>query len=140
MRLPALLEEGPSASSKKSKKAKGSQKEKKVVIKLNKSDQITHSALEQVLIWVYSGVIDEKEFTPFKAIEVMRACSVYKITRLMQMNEKFLQDALTMKNIFSLLKFADQLNVQEAKDICIEFALLNGDFFTSNNAENLGTF
>eukprot|EP01128_Nolandella_sp_AFSM9_P011921 TRINITY_DN880_c3_g1_i1.p1 TRINITY_DN880_c3_g1~~TRINITY_DN880_c3_g1_i1.p1 ORF type:complete len:529 (-),score=196.62 TRINITY_DN880_c3_g1_i1:166-1704(-) len=138
MRLPQLLEEGPGANSKKAKKGKNNAKDRKVVIKLNKSEMITPNALEKVLIWAYSGVIDETDFTPFKAIEVMRACSVYNITRLMQMNEKFLQDNLTMKNIFSLLKFADSLNVQEAKDICIEFALLNGDFFTSTNAENLG--
>jgi hypothetical protein len=43
-----------------------------------------------------------------------------------------------MSNIFSLLKFADSLNVTEAKDICFEFALANSDFFTSSSAENLG--
>jgi len=58
----------------------------------------------------------------------------------MEMNEVYLQQNLSMKNIFSLLKFADSLSVQEAKDICFEFALTNSDFFTSSSAENLGAY
>jgi hypothetical protein len=83
-------------------------------------------------------VIDYTDYNPFKSIEVMRACSAYKLLRLMQMNEVYLQSSLSMKNIFALLKFADSYNVQEAKDICFDFALSNSDFFTSSSAENLG--
>jgi hypothetical protein len=137
MRLPQILEEGPALDKKKTEKG-GKKKDTKVVIKLKKTELITQNALERVLIWAYSGIIDYHDSTPFKAIEVMRACTVYKLPRLQQMNEVYLQQNLSMSNIFSLLKFADSLNVQEAKDICFEFALANSDFFTSSSAENLG--
>jgi len=137
MRLPQVLEDGPALAQKKTEKG-GKKKDTKVVIKLKKTELITQNALERVLIWAYSGIIDYHDYTPFKAIEVMRACSVYKLPRLQQMNEVYLQQNLSMSNIFSLLKFADSLNVQEAKDICFEFALANSDFFTSSSAENLG--
>ena len=68
----------------------------------------------------------------------MRAASIYQLQRFMEMNEKYLQESLTMQNIFSLLKFSDSLQAQEAKEICLDFALKQSDFFTSSSAENLG--
>jgi len=43
-----------------------------------------------------------------------------------------------MDNIFRLLKFSDQMDVNEAKTICIDFALQKPEFFESANAEDLG--
>jgi len=130
-RLPQIMDESVRKPEKGRKKAK-------VQIKVKKSEMITQAAMERVLIYLYCGEIDYNDYTPFKAIEVMRAAAVYKIPRLMQMNERYLQENLTMKNIFALLKFSDSMNVSDAKDICIEFALTNADFFTSSTAENLG--
>jgi len=68
----------------------------------------------------------------------MRASLVLKIPRLLGLSSKYLQDNLSMENIFRLLKFSDGLDVTEAKTICFDYALQKPDFFTSANAEDLG--
>ena len=62
-----MLEDGPALEKKKTEK--GKKKDSKVVIKLKKTELITQSALERVLIWAYSGVIDYSDYTPFKVRE-----------------------------------------------------------------------
>jgi len=135
-RLPQLFEDG--AALKKKKKKNNKTKKEIITLELNKGDQITLEAVQRVLVYAYCGQIDYRLFNPFKAVEVMRAASVFKIDRLNQMTQKYLQSSLTIDNIFKLLKFTDTMMVDTAKKICMEFALGNADFFTSASAESLG--
>jgi hypothetical protein len=109
---------------------------KKLVV--GKKEDFSVSSVKFVLKWAYGLTEFDANYTPFKAIEVMRLCKVYKLPRLMQMNEAYLIKNLSEANLFSLLKFSDSLEVSEAKDLCLELALQHPDLFVSSSAELLG--
>uniref|UniRef100_A0A6B2L3Q2 BTB domain-containing protein n=1 Tax=Arcella intermedia TaxID=1963864 RepID=A0A6B2L3Q2_9EUKA len=132
-RMPQLFEENPAIKKKKKKNPKKANN-----IEFIKSEQITVEALQRVMVYAYCGQVDYRTFNPSKAIEVIRAATVLKVERLNQMCQKYLQSSLNIENIYKLLKYADHMNVEKAKQICMEFALGNADFFTSASAESLG--
>jgi hypothetical protein len=134
MRLPKLIEEKDEGKEKKKKKKKhigGA----KAVIDLTQ-ENIPPYALEQLLIFVYSGTVTERD--PEKLIDLTRIALLYNVPRLVQLCEQLFEKQLTISNIFSLLKKSSELNVAETKTLCIQFALEHPDeFFTTAN-EDLG--
>jgi len=64
-----------------------------------------------------------------ECIRLSKAATTCGLSRLQQMCDKYLQEKLTMENIFDMIKFSDGQNVETAKNVCLEYALLNNKQF-----------
>jgi len=131
-RIPTLFTANPAL--KKKKKTK----KNVTLIEFNKSENITPEAVHRMMVYAYCGQVDYRTFTPSKAVEVIHAAEIFKLDRLYQMCQKYLQLTLTIENIFKLLKYTESLNVEKAKQICMEFALGKDEFFVSASEQSLG--
>jgi hypothetical protein len=95
-------------------------------------------ALTRILDFCYSGQVDYGTFTPFKAIEVLKVSGIYKMEGLHQFCIKYVQSSINEDNIFKLLQNCDNIGSEKGKQICMEYAVLHEDLFTSAEAEVLG--
>lgn len=96
------------------------------------------SALYRLLVYLYTGEIDWSSYNPLQAIEVLFLAKLYNLNHLALINKKHIQGSVTMNNVYEIMKYANRLEVEEVKVICIDFSLQNTDFFTSPRAKELG--
>jgi len=70
------------------------------IIEFSKSEHVQQYAIVKVLDYVYSGQCDiSTNFTPPKAIEVLKLAGIYKMEGLYQFCVKYIHQSITDKNI-----------------------------------------
>ena len=66
--------------------------------------QSTVLTFEQILSYLYSGSIDLKSMKNENILQLVAAAKKVKLARLRWLCEHYLQENLTMDNVFSILK------------------------------------
>mmetsp|Transcript_11094 Transcript_11094/g.12202 ORF Transcript_11094/g.12202 Transcript_11094/m.12202 type:complete len:601 (-) Transcript_11094:86-1888(-) len=125
-RCPAMIKQGV-----KKVKAKKGLKE----YAIDPESHIDEQSLKVVLTYLYTGNVDfsEKKMNPMLSVHVINAAAKYKIERLIQMLEQYLQQKLDMKNMYALLRKANDWKVPRAKQLCLDFAMDNPTWVQSKD-------
>ncbi|XP_049849126.1 uncharacterized protein LOC126317499 [Schistocerca gregaria] len=107
-------------------------KHKKNGVYIYESKQYEASFLKELVKYLYS---DEANFANLSLVEVVFMIQVstdHNIPRLKQMSKKHLGLLLTLDNIYDALYYSHRLNVKEAEDVCMNFAVRNHEAFIMN--------
>jgi len=133
VRAPHMLDDGI-ALKKKKQKAGGP-----MSLDLVKKQCISFEAFERLILYVYTGTVDMASLNPSTAIDLIHVSSTFKVTRVLNLASKYLQDCLNHDNIFKTLKYSDSVPTADARNLCVDWVLQKPDMFvTSNLAEEIG--
>jgi len=114
-------------------------KKKKNIYHIDIDSSISHKTFLDVLHFVYQGSIDIGQFPVFHIMLIQVAAVEFELARLHYLCEKYLRDHLTLDNMFSVLKGADQLKIEDIKIFCLHFVANNfNEFIGRREAKELG--
>ena len=94
--------------------------------------QSTVLTFEQILSYLYSGSIDLKSMKNENILQLVAAAKKVKLARLRWLCEHYLQENLTMDNVFSILKHSHEMKEADVKSFCLAYAVQYYNKFIAN--------
>jgi len=97
-----------------------------------KEGALSQDALGWILSYLYSGSIDLKSMKNENILQLVAAAKKVKLARLLWLCEHYLQENLTMDNVFSILKHSHEMKEADVKSFCLAYAVQYYNKFIAN--------
>lgn len=129
VRMPAAFTDKDRQTIDKTKKKKANAA---VQIDLARLSHVTTATFQQVLQWLHAGSLRLSSMDPCDVLRLDLAAKQLKLDRLSYFCEQHIGNIMDSKNVFELLKLANETGEAHVKDMCITYAHKHYEDFVGN--------